>query len=327
MLFNLSLQKQCRSVCVLFLAGAITLIFRLQATTPQFSSADNPAARDPHFLTRLLTFAYLPVFNFGLLLYPNTLSFDWGMDAVPRVASLRDARNILTISFYATLGFLAKRCIERIRRRVGLEGTEEKVVVRRKICKDLAVVVDEKHVCACPVCHQSLSEVHSASCRTTNNNNSVSLHTTCVCARVSPKIFVRPRASSKNTNAGAVFLLALAFLTLPFLPATNLLFYVGFVVAERVLYLPSAGLCLLLGLGATKLWAIRRYRAPLVFCLFVLLLVFGARTVLRNRDWTNEEALYKAAIHVNPPKGEIYTCLRIGGLRSAYGIFMRPTTV
>lgn len=34
-------------------------------------------------------------------------------------------------------------------------------------------------------------------------------------------------------------------LIIPFLPATNLPFYVGFVVAERILYIPSMGYCLL----------------------------------------------------------------------------------
>lgn len=34
-----------------------------------------------------------------------------------------------------------------------------------------------------------------------------------------------------------------------FIPASNLFFYVGFVVAERVLYVPSMGFCLLVGLG------------------------------------------------------------------------------
>ena len=36
---------------------------------------------------------------------------------------------------------------------------------------------------------------------------------------------------------------------IPFLPASNLFFRVGFVVAERVLYLPSAGYCMLLTFG------------------------------------------------------------------------------
>ena len=41
----------------------------------------------------------------------------------------------------------------------------------------------------------------------------------------------------------------LSLLTLPFLPASNLFFPVGFVVAERVLYLPSMGSCLLVAYG------------------------------------------------------------------------------
>ena len=45
--------------------------------------------------------------------------------------------------------------------------------------------------------------------------------------------------------------MGLAFLVVPFLPATNMFFTVGFVVAERVLYLSSIGSCLItvLGLG------------------------------------------------------------------------------
>ena len=45
----------------------------------------------------------------------------------------------------------------------------------------------------------------------------------------------------------------MSLLVLPFLPSSNLLFRVGFVVAERVLYLPSAGYCLLFGMGYWRL--------------------------------------------------------------------------
>ena len=43
---------------------------------------------------------------------------------------------------------------------------------------------------------------------------------------------------------------ALALLVVPFVPASNLLTWVGFVAAERVLYLPSMGASLLIALGA-----------------------------------------------------------------------------
>lgn len=40
---------------------------------------------------------------------------------------------------------------------------------------------------------------------------------------------------------------------LSFLPASNLMFTVGFVIAERVLYLPSAGFILIIVLGIRRL--------------------------------------------------------------------------
>jgi len=52
-------------------------------------------------------------------------------------------------------------------------------------------------------------------------------------------------------------LLSLSVLVLPFIPATNLFFYVGFVVAERVLYIPSAGYCLLISLAISQ--CLRRF--------------------------------------------------------------------
>jgi hypothetical protein len=48
-------------------------------------------------------------------------------------------------------------------------------------------------------------------------------------------------------------MLGLLFLTIPFLPASNLFFPVGFVIAERVLYLPSIGFCVLVAVGLRRL--------------------------------------------------------------------------
>ena len=50
-----------------------------------------------------------------------------------------------------------------------------------------------------------------------------------------------------------LLLFSLALLILPFLPASNFFFPVGFVVAERVLYLPSLGMCLLVAVGLSSL--------------------------------------------------------------------------
>ncbi|XP_054063323.1 protein O-mannosyl-transferase TMTC2 isoform X2 [Rissa tridactyla] len=74
---------------------------------PSFSNSDNPAADSDSFLTRTLTFFYLPTKNLWLLLCPDTLSFDWSMDAVPLLKAVSDWRNLHTVAFYAGLLLLA----------------------------------------------------------------------------------------------------------------------------------------------------------------------------------------------------------------------------
>ena len=59
--------------------------------------------------------------------------------------------------------------------------------------------------------------------------------------------------SSPPGRDAAVILTGLGLLVFPFLPASNLLFPVGFVIAERILYLPSMGFCLLVAYGCDKL--------------------------------------------------------------------------
>jgi hypothetical protein len=111
---------------------------------------------------------------------------------------------------------------------------------------------------------------------------------------------LRPAAKTYLSNP-EVLLLSLAFIAVPFLPATNLFFYVGFVVAERVLYIPSVGYCLLVGLGCHVVYS-RTSKNLVVICLALLLASFSVRTVQRNRDWMDEESLYRAGIPINPPK-------------------------
>jgi hypothetical protein len=174
----------------------------------------------------------------------------------------------------------------------------------------------------CPVCRHSLLDHHSAACRNNNNNNWIPMLGTscapCCCSNGLPKFShqsartdgdgkknihpPRLRSTGKTFLSNAeVLLLSLAFIALPFLPATNLFFYVGFVVAERVLYIPSIGYCLLIGLGCHVIHS-RISKSLVLVCVALLLATFSARTVQRNRDWMDEESLYRSGIPVNPPK-------------------------
>lgn len=106
--------------------------------------------------------------------------------------------------------------------------------------------------------------------------------------------------------------ISLSVMVLPFIPATNLFFYVGFVVAERVLYIPSMGYCLLVAWGCHVIDDVMtsKYRSPRARTIFrcvllALLAIYSARTIRRNHDWLTEESLYRSGIHINPPKGII----------------------
>ncbi|XP_063241624.1 protein O-mannosyl-transferase TMTC2-like [Bacillus rossius redtenbacheri] len=311
------------SLLMLGLALAALLAARMRlmgAHYPVFATADNPTARCSSALTRLLTFCYLPAFNFALLLCPRWLSFDWGMDAIPRVTSLSDPRNLATLLFYGCLYRAARSSASRLgvpapgrlpdaaAARSQRAGKHRRHPPRRKDRPPPPGAVGD--ATTCPVCkHNLANNHHSLLCRNTNNNNNIPAAeepgavAQCAC-RPRDRRHGRPAAApggGRHLGRAELVLLSLAFLTIPFLPATNLFFYVGFVVAERVLYIPSVGYCLLVGVGCHAIHE-RTNRRLVLVCLVLLLVNFGVRTLLRNRDWHDEERLYRSGIHINPPK-------------------------
>eukprot|EP00042_Codosiga_hollandica_P042476 m.389976 g.389976 ORF g.389976 m.389976 type:complete len:925 (+) comp56338_c0_seq5:10-2784(+) len=111
---------------------------------------------------------------------------------------------------------------------------------------------------------------------------------------------ISPRASHQLPLTTA-FLLAV----ITFLPASNLLFRVGFVVADRVLYIPSMGFCLLL---ACILRSVKRRASqskssfPHLVTLMtaVILALYASKTILRNEDWKSRESMNRSGLEVNP---------------------------
>lgn len=91
-----------------------------------------------------------------------------------------------------------------------------------------------------------------------------------------------------------------AIFALTVLPVSNLLFPIGTIMGERLLYLPSLGLCLLLAVAVTTLAARPRWRLLSFAAFGLLLLGYGARTVVRNRDWQSNAAIVSAAARASP---------------------------
>lgn len=92
----------------------------------------------------------------------------------------------------------------------------------------------------------------------------------------------------------------LVLLVVPFLPSSNLFFPVGFVVAERVLYIPSMGWCMLVAHG----WRLMAKKWPNLAAsgLLFLILAFSAKTYVRNWDWKTEYSIFASGLKVSKAK-------------------------
>lgn len=419
---------------MLGIATLIILYLRLSIPGPAtpFSTADNPTAKASSIMTRFYTFLYLPVFNFFLLIHPQTLSFDWSMDSIPRIETLFDQRNIFSLIFYSLTLRLIFVCImntihmpESISSRSsnisGKRVTKFSARKRQQQHHNDNKISDENKCSVCSVYHGN--QKHSNVC----NNVTISEHDeqTHVNTSIKSMISLSPlrkyiRSSNQNFNAATTVnnnddnnnnfldkdnnnnnivnenensnadnvpdeqvkislshinsnkkivtkfkptkdnehiekvyltdvicsnnevqtkvnrttaaLLSVTILILPFMPASNIFFYVGFVIGERILYLPSVGFCLLIGLGLERILNIKsrfqelkgnnrttqgirqflhHHMKTIIFSIFTTILIsMSIRTVKRNLDWRNEESLYQSAVCVNPPKGKMFNLIK-----------------
>ncbi|XP_012603457.3 protein O-mannosyl-transferase TMTC1 isoform X1 [Microcebus murinus] len=103
-------------------------------------------------------------------------------------------------------------------------------------------------------------------------------------------------------------LVGLLFLVFPFIPASNLFFRVGFVVAERVLYMPSMGYCILFVHGLSKLctWLNRCGATTLLVSTVLLLLLFSWKTVKQNEIWLSRESLFRSGVQTLPHNAKVH---------------------
>ncbi|KAJ3612107.1 hypothetical protein NHX12_020384 [Muraenolepis orangiensis] len=128
-------------------------------------------------------------------------------------------------------------------------------------------------------------------------------------------------AASLKKRSSPCLLVGILFLSFPFIPATNLFFRVGFVVAERVLYMPSMGYCILVVHGLGRLWSlVGRWGATVLsVSLLLLLLLFSLKTVQQNHTWLSREALFRSGIQTLPHNAKVHynyaNFLKDGGRR------------
>ena len=125
-----------------------------------------------------------------------------------------------------------------------------------------------------------------------------------------------------SPSARRVYLMAFAMMAVFFLPASQIVFPVGFLVAERVLYLPSLGICLLVGAlqeglidvivvnGNRFFGSPSRVTSLLIAAVVVVPAVpLTVMTIHRSADWADQVKLWELAVVVNPYNHNTYFSL------------------
>lgn len=129
-------------------------------------------------------------------------------------------------------------------------------------------------------------------------------------------------ASPSVRKMRRIILLAIyAFILAPFLLSSNFLVVVGLMKADRVMYLPLTGFCLLEALLIQSIFLQRdnpdtskivpRSRSILLgyYSILLQLFLFAAKVHERNIAWSNSLALWRAAYEINPRSHHtLYNC-------------------
>jgi Tfp pilus assembly protein PilF len=98
----------------------------------------------------------------------------------------------------------------------------------------------------------------------------------------------------------AALVVAIAWFFVTVAPVSNVFFPIGVAKAERILYLPSVGLCLLAGWAYGRLETSIRARVAARVVLASVLVALAARSVVRNRDWRDNRTLALATLKSSP---------------------------
>jgi tetratricopeptide (TPR) repeat protein len=108
-------------------------------------------------------------------------------------------------------------------------------------------------------------------------------------------------------NRTCFFLACFSFVN--FVPASNLFFPIGTIMADRLLYLPSLGLlgCLVLAIYTSAQAPKMKVVVPLVLCLIATGL--ATRTWVRNLDWKTDLAIATADVRISPHSFKLHRLL------------------
>ncbi|CAK1548512.1 unnamed protein product [Leptosia nina] len=115
--------------------------------------------------------------------------------------------------------------------------------------------------------------------------------------------------SGRISNFLRLVILSQSLFVIPFLPASNLFYAVGFVIAERILYIPSAGYCLLVVIGLQKILLrlkSKNLRRIMISIFHFVILMYALRSMQRASEWQTEYKLFTSGLLVCPLNAKVH---------------------
>lgn len=240
-----------------------------------FDVQTNPASH-ADAPTRILTQLHYCVLHFWKLLWPATLSFDYSGSCIPLVSSFGDTRNAGLVLFITILAILAWYCMSPVLSWGTKVKLDNNTLARKK--------------------------------KRGNGNKEVTTQAmTQKRGRTKDETPTDPERIWGSLEHRARVGVACAMTVCPFLPASGFFMWIGFTVAERIMFMPSIGFCALLVLLLRPALRAGGTLRVLVQCLLFGIVVAGSwRTVIRTPAWNNAESLYKTALEVYPTNAKAH---------------------
>lgn len=109
-------------------------------------------------------------------------------------------------------------------------------------------------------------------------------------------------------------------------------FKIGWIIAERYVYLSLIGLCMVVGIGFDALLSKKRWYVPTLVAGILVVLLLCAQTLRRNAEWRTQDSLWIATARTSPSHpatwnnmGDVYS--RRGDWEQAAIMFQRAITL
>lgn len=217
-----------RRSIVLLTQTIITLLFRYYLngiTSPDFIYDQNPAGFHSSRLTRILSIPYIYCLYIYDIILPNLLCPDWSGLSIELITSIYDIRIIYVILLWIVIAIcFYLLCFETKKKQFNNNNTNEQTNVQQK---EEETKVETNHT-KVKMTTTTTAINHNVNLDNNNNNNNEYYYYQYI----------------RNVILISFF----SFIICPFLLSSNIFIVIGLMKADRVVYLPLLGFCILQGL-------------------------------------------------------------------------------